>query len=64
MDETRRKRLAAVWAGFALVMAYVTLADGGAFGVGDLLGAVAVALGLALAYVYYANPGGLLDFGE
>ena len=64
MDDTRRKRLAAVWVGFALLMAYVTLADGFAVETSDLLGLVAVLLGVALAYLYYANPGGMLDFGS
>ncbi|WP_137284291.1 hypothetical protein [Halorussus salinisoli] len=64
MDEQRRRRVAVIWTGFALVMAYVTLSDGFAVGVSDLLGLVAVALGLGLAYLYYANPGGMLDFGE
>lgn len=64
MDDTRRRRLAAIWIGFALVMAYVTISDGFALAVGDLLGLFTVALGLALAYVYYANPNGMLDFGE
>lgn len=61
MDETRRRRLAAIWVGFALVMSYVTLADGFTVDVGDILGLVAVLLALALAYVYYVNPGGMLD---
>jgi threonine/homoserine efflux transporter RhtA len=64
MDETRRRRLALIWTAFAVVMAYVTLADGVEMEASDLLGAVAVALGLGLAYLYYANPGGMLDFGE
>ncbi|MFC4552981.1 MULTISPECIES: hypothetical protein [Halorussus] len=64
MDETRRRRLAVIWTAFAVVMAYVTFADGFAVGVGDLLGTLAVLLGLALAYLYYANPRGMLDFGS
>ncbi|WP_276299760.1 hypothetical protein [Halorussus lipolyticus] len=64
MDETRRRRLAVIWAAFSVVMAYVTLADGVEMGTSDLLGGVAVAIGLGLAYLYYANPSGMLDFGE
>jgi threonine/homoserine efflux transporter RhtA len=64
MNETRRRRLALIWTAFAVVMVYVTLSDGFAFGTSDLLGLVAVALGVGLAYFYYANPGGLLDFGD
>lgn len=64
MDETRRRRLAFIWIAFAVVMAYVTLSDGFEAGTSDLLGLVAVALGIGLAYLYYANPGGMLDFGE
>lgn len=64
MDETRRRRLSVIWVAFALVMAYVILADGFQFGANDLLGMMAVLLGLGLAYVYYANPRGMLDFGE
>ena len=64
MDEQRRRRVALIWTGFAVVMAYVTVSDGFAVGVSDLLGALAVALGLGLAYVYYANPGGMLDLGD
>ncbi|NHN60410.1 MULTISPECIES: hypothetical protein [Halorussus] len=64
MDEQRRRRVAVIWTAFAVVMGYVTLSDGFAVGASDLLGVLAVALGLGLAYVYYANPGGLLDFGE
>ncbi|MFC7082116.1 hypothetical protein [Halorussus caseinilyticus] len=64
MDEQRRRRVAVIWTAFALVMAYVTISDGFSVGASDLLGVLAVALGLGLAYVYYANPGGLLDFGE
>jgi hypothetical protein len=64
MDETRRRRLSVIWTAFALLMAYVTLSDGFAVGASDLLGLVAVVLGAALAYLYYANPGGMLDLGE
>ena len=64
MDETRRRRLALIWIAFSLVMAYVTLSDGFAVGASDLLGLAAVALGIGLAYFYYANPGGMLDFGD
>jgi hypothetical protein len=64
MDEIRRRRLALIWTAFALVMAYITLADGFTLDVGDLLGLVAVALGIGLAYLYYVNPGGMLDFGN
>ena len=64
MDETRRRRLALIWTAFAVVMAYVTLSDGFVVGTSDLLGLVAVALGVGLAYLYYANPRGLLDFGK
>jgi membrane-associated phospholipid phosphatase len=64
MDEPRRRRLALIWIAFALVMGYVTLSDGFAFGTSDLLGLVAVALSVGLAYLYYANPGGILDFGD
>lgn len=64
MDETRRRRLAAIWVLFAAAMGYFTVADGFAVAVGDLLGLAAAALGLALAYVYYANPRGVLDFGR
>jgi len=62
-NETHRRRLAVVWVAFAVVMAYVTVADGITTDVGDLVGLLTVALGLALAYVYYANPNGMLDFG-
>ncbi|UPW01560.1 hypothetical protein M0R88_05505 [Halorussus gelatinilyticus] len=64
MDEQRRRRVAVVWTAFAAVMAYVTLAGGFAADASDLLGAVAVLMGLGLAYVYYANPNGVLNFGE
>ncbi|WP_435177060.1 hypothetical protein [Halorussus sp. AFM4] len=64
MDEQRRRRVAVIWTAFAVVMGYVTLSDGFAVGASDLLGALAVALGLGLAYVYYANPGGLLNLGD
>jgi len=64
MDEQRRRRIAIIWTAFAVVMAYITFSDGFAADAGDLLGVVAVILGLGLAYVYYANPNGMLDFGE
>ncbi|WP_128477036.1 hypothetical protein [Halorussus pelagicus] len=64
MDEQRRRRVAVIWVAFAAAMAYVTLLDGFTADAGDLLGALAVLLGLGLAYVYYANPNGMLDFGE
>ncbi|WP_115863160.1 hypothetical protein [Halorussus litoreus] len=64
MNETHRRRLAAVWVAFAGVMAYVTVADGITADVGDVLGLLTVALGLGLAYVYYAKPNGMLDFGR
>ncbi|NEU55390.1 hypothetical protein [Halorussus sp. MSC15.2] len=64
MDERRRRRVAIIWTAFAFVMGYVTISDGVTVGVSDVLGLVAVVLGLGLAYVYYANPGGMLDFGE
>lgn len=64
MDETRRRRLSVIWTAFAIVMAYITFADGFQFGANDLLGLLAILLGLGLAYVYYANPWGMLDFGE
>ena len=64
MDEQRRRRVAVIWVAFAAVMAYITFSDGFAADAGDLLGALAVLLGLGLAYVYYANPNGMLDFGE
>ncbi|UPV75523.1 hypothetical protein M0R89_05505 [Halorussus limi] len=64
MDEQRRRRVAVIWTAFAAVMAYIVLADGFTVGASDVLGLVAVLLGLGLAYVYYANPGGMLDLGE
>lgn len=64
MDDTKRRRLAVIWVAFALVITYVTLADGFTAGVGDLLGLLVALLGLGLAYVYYANPNEILDFGE
>ncbi|MFC4450762.1 hypothetical protein [Halorussus aquaticus] len=64
MDEQRRRRTAIIWTAFAAVMTYVTFSDGFTADAADLLGAVAVVLGLGLAYVYYANPNGMLDFGE
>lgn len=64
MDEQRRRRVSVIWTVFAFVMAYVTFADGFTADAGDLLGTVAVLMGLGLAYVYYANPNGMLDLGE
>jgi threonine/homoserine efflux transporter RhtA len=64
MDDTKRRRLTAVWVAFAVVVTYVTLADGFTSDVGDLLGLLVALLGLGLAYVYYANPNGILDFEE
>lgn len=64
MDEKRRRRLTGIWVLFALLMGYVTLSDGFEVGLGDLLGLLTAVFGLALAYVYYANPNGVLDFGE
>lgn len=64
MDDTKRRRLAVVWVAFAVVIAYVTLADGFTAEIGDLLGLLVAVLGLGLAYVYYANPNEILDFGE
>lgn len=64
MDETKRRRLAVVWVAFALLIAYFALADGFTAEVGDLLGLLVALLGLGLAYLYYANPGGVLDLGE
>ena len=64
MDETRRKRLAAIWVAFAAVMVLYAVADGFAADLGDLLALAVATLGVALAYVYYANPRGMLDFGN
>ena len=64
MDETKRRRLAVIWVAFAVVIAYVTLADGFTVGVGDLLGLLVALLGLGLAYIYYANPNEILDLRE
>ncbi|PSP56735.1 hypothetical protein BRC82_01270 [Halobacteriales archaeon QS_1_67_19] len=64
MDETRRRRLAIIWVVFAFVMTYVTLVDGIGPELADLLGLVAVLLALGLAYVYRANPNGVLDLGD
>jgi uncharacterized membrane protein YccC len=64
MDETKRRRLAAIWVTFAFAMAYVTLGDGFTADLGDAIGLLAVVLGFGLAYVYYANPNGMLDFAE
>jgi len=64
MDEQRRRRVSVIWTVFAFVMVYVTFADGFTADAGDLLGLVAVLMGLGLAYVYYANPNGMLDLGE
>ncbi|RBI63214.1 hypothetical protein [Halomicrococcus sp. NG-SE-24] len=61
MDETKRRRLAGIWLAFAVLMAYITLADGFVMGVGDLLGLLVALLGVALAVVYYLNPSGLLS---
>lgn len=64
MEKKRRRRLTGIWVLFALLMAYITFSDGFVVGVSDLLGLFTALLGLALAYVYYANPNGVLDFGE
>jgi hypothetical protein len=62
MDETKRRRLAAIWVTFAFAMGYVTLADGFTADLGDAIGLFAVLLGVGLAYMYYANPGEMLTF--
>lgn len=64
MDETKRRRLAAIWVTFAFAMGYVTLADGFTADLGDAIGLLAVLLGVGLAYLYYANPGEVLSFEE
>lgn len=64
MNETKRRRLALIWSAFVGVIAYVTFADGFTADLGDLLGILLMVLGAGLAYVYYANPRGMLDFGE
>jgi hypothetical protein len=60
MDETKRRRLAGIWLAFAIVMAYITFADGFAVGVGDLLRLLVTLFGVALAVLYYLNPSDLL----
>ena len=64
MDETKRRRLAAVWVVFALVLGYVTLSNRFTLGVADLLGLFAALFGLGLAWVYYTNPKDVLTFGS
>ena len=64
MDQTKRRRLAAIWVTFAFAMGYVTLSDGVTGDLGDGIGLLAVLLGLGLAYLYYANPGEVLSFAE
>ncbi|HMB49341.1 MAG TPA: hypothetical protein VKM69_01645 [Natronoarchaeum rubrum] len=59
MDETKRHRLAAIWIAFALLVAYVRLADGFTLGVGDVLGLLVSLLGLGLGVAYYRGDVGL-----
>lgn len=63
MDETKRKRLAAVWLLFALLMGYSAVAGGLTASLGELLRLLVASLGVGLAAVYYLNPRGILDFG-
>ena len=63
MDETKRRRLTLIWLAFAVVMVYYVFGSGFTGSVGDLLGLLTAALGVALAAVYYFNPRGMLSFG-